>query len=94
MGNIFVPAMGVMLLAALAMAYSRSSDDLAGLGFLAAASGVVVVGLCYFKFRRVLNQLDGQIKDATLATLCHCANSMAAFGYLACLMALLFGRHH
>ena len=92
-GNIFVPFMGVAVLTMLAMQYSRSTSDLAGVGFFAVAGGVFVVGLAYFQFRRVLSQLDGQIKDATLSKLCHCANSMAAFGYSACLMALIFARH-
>ena len=98
MGDIFVPVMGLMLLFLVWIYYRRSTPDLAGLGALSVALPAVVVGLSYFKLRRVLVQLEAQLKDQLkekqLAAIWVCVYSMPFFGYSACMAALIFGHQH
>ena len=95
LGNILVLALGAMLLVVIALQYHRAPGDLGVFGLLSVVAPVIGVGFSYFAFRRVLNRLDGLIKEETVATLCSLANSMVMFGYLACLMALAFyGKRH
>ena len=98
MGDIFVPVMGLMLLFLVWIYYHRSTSDLAGLNALSVVLLAVVVGLAYFKLRRVLVQLEAQLKDQLkekqLAAIWVCVYLMPSLGYLACMAALSFGHQH
>lgn len=90
-GNIFVPLMGGLLLATLALKYSRSSqDNLATSAALSIALGALVVAVSYVKFRRALERLKGTVSEDNLAILNSCANAMVIFGYGACATAMVF----
>jgi len=97
-GDIFVPVMGLMLLFLVWIHYHRSTSDLAGLNALSVALPAVVVGLWYFKLRRVLVQLEAQFKDQLkerqLAAIWAGVWVMPFLGYLACMAALSFGHQH
>jgi len=87
-----------MLLFLVWINYHRSTADLAGLGALSVALPAVVVGLSYFKLRRVLIQLEAQfkvqLKEKQLAAIWTCAYLMPILGYSACIAALSFGHQH
>lgn len=90
-GNIFVPLMGGLLIATLALQYSRSSrDDLATLTVLSVAAAVLAIAVSYLKFRRALERIKGSICEENLATLTRTANTMVIFGYSACMTAMVF----
>ncbi len=93
-GNIVVPLMGGLLLATLALEYSRSSrDNLATSAALSIAMGALLVAVSYLKLRRALEQVKGSISEDNLATLIGCANTMVSFGYGACATAMVFLGH-
>jgi len=93
MGNIFVPALGAILLLVVALQFSRHSSGTARLSLVAIAMGVGVIGLSYYKLRRELSRLEGKISDPALSTLCQTANTMAMFGYVICLSAFTVALH-
>jgi hypothetical protein len=94
LGNIFVPTGGTMVLGIVALQFLRHSGSLERAAMVSIAIGIAVVGLSYYNFSRALNQLDGKAGDNVLSRLCHAANAMAMFGFVTCLMALIFGPNH
>ena len=92
LGNIFVPIMGAMALATLAAQFWRGRTD--GLSVASIASGIAVIGVSYYAFRRAIGRLAAAIDEKSLSNLLVAANSMAFFGYLTCITAVVFGRDH
>lgn len=90
-GAIFVPLMGGMLLLLVWIYYRRSTSDFAGLNAISVALPAAAVGLAYFKARRVLLQLEAQLKEAQLAAIWACLNTITFLGYLVCMAAVSFG---
>jgi len=85
-GNFLVPALGIILLAVVAIKFSRGRLALLDVGTITAF--VAVIGLAYYKQRRTLSQLTGRLDDEVLSGLCNAATFMAGFGYAMCLSAL------
>jgi hypothetical protein len=93
LGNIAVPTTGTMLLLVVALQFSRYPDEVNRLGLAAIALGIAVIGVAYYKLRREVNRLDGEISDKALSTFCKSANAMAMFGYSICMTALTLAHH-
>jgi hypothetical protein len=94
LGNVGVSTLAVMLLLIVAVQYWRSADASFDRLFLSAAAvGIAAIGFSYLNFRRALNRIDGRIDEAVVYKLLVAANSIAIFGYTAC-MALLSVHHH
>jgi len=93
-GNISVPVLGVMLLVIFSALYARSTSDFKLIFFLACSSEIIMIGVSYLLFRRVVRKLEDRVDDLLLSKLCRCANSMASCGYAACVMTFIFASHH
>lgn len=93
MGSIVVPFFGVATLFIVALQFWRAADGFQRFGLVPVALGVITIGLWYYRHRRALNELEGKVDDEVLTRLHDAGNAMAAFGYLACEMALIFSVH-
>jgi hypothetical protein len=87
-GNIGVPILGVMALMMVALQFWRATDGFQRFALVPVGLGIVVIGLSYYRVRRVLGQLDGEIDGVALARLLVASNSMAMFGYGICILSL------
>ncbi len=92
LGNIVVPTMAAIALTILGVRFWRGRAD--GLTSAALIGGIAVIGVSYYTFRRAISRLDVSIGERPLSNLLVAANSMASFGYLTCIIALVPGYHH
>ncbi|MGO9084081.1 MAG: hypothetical protein ACLQBK_02555 [Candidatus Sulfotelmatobacter sp.] len=92
LGNICVPIMGAMALTAVAVEFWHGRVD--SLASAALTSGIAVIGVSYYTFRRAISRLGVTVGEKPLSRLLVAALMMAVFGYLTCINALIRWPHH
>jgi hypothetical protein len=88
LGNIAVPILGIIALMIVALQLWRTADGFQRFALVPVGLGIAVIGLAYYRIRRVLGQLDGEIDGVALAGLLVFSNAMAISGYVICILSL------